>query len=72
MFKKNLVNEWDTKLGQGRGVERFMKHYFLTAKDIGDLTRVLCAVLEERHKKRRTPVWFNGFRVGKREVRVSR
>jgi [protein-PII] uridylyltransferase len=36
-----------------RGVERFMKHYFLIAKDVGDLTRVLCAVLEEQHKKRR-------------------
>ncbi len=36
-----------------RGVERFMKHYFLTAKDVGDLTRILCAVLEEQHKKRR-------------------
>ena len=36
-----------------RGVERFMKHYFLIAKDVGDLTRILCAVLEEDQKKRR-------------------
>ena len=35
-----------------RGVERFMKHYFLIAKDVGDLTRVLCAVMEEQHKKK--------------------
>ncbi len=35
-----------------RGVERLMKHYFLIAKDVGDLTRVLCAVLEEQHKKK--------------------
>ncbi len=35
------------------GVEQFMKQYFLVAKDVGDLTRVLCAVLEEQHKKRR-------------------
>ena len=34
-----------------QGVERFMKHYFLNAKAIGDLTRVLCAVLEDQHKK---------------------
>ena len=27
-------------------VERFMKHYFLVAKSIGELTRVLCASLE--------------------------
>jgi len=36
-----------------RGVERFMKHYFLIAKDVGDLTRVLCAVLEDQQKKGR-------------------
>ncbi|GAK34777.1 bifunctional uridylyltransferase/uridylyl-removing enzyme [alpha proteobacterium Q-1] len=33
------------------GVERFMKHYFLVAKQVGDLTRVVCAVLEARHQK---------------------
>ncbi len=32
-------------------VERFMKHYFLTAKTVGDLTRILCAALEEEHAK---------------------
>ncbi|HVX98388.1 MAG TPA: [protein-PII] uridylyltransferase [Pseudorhodoplanes sp.] len=32
-------------------VERFMKHYFLTAKDVGDLTAILCAALEESHTK---------------------
>ncbi|RMF13753.1 MAG: [protein-PII] uridylyltransferase [Alphaproteobacteria bacterium] len=36
-----------------KGVERFMKHYFLTAKTVGDLTRILCAVLEERNQKSR-------------------
>ncbi|MBJ3777802.1 [protein-PII] uridylyltransferase [Acuticoccus mangrovi] len=30
-------------------VERFMKHYFLVAKDVGDLTRILCAALEAQH-----------------------
>src|SRR5262249_40544047 len=29
-----------------RAVERFMKHYFLVAKDVGDLTPILCATLE--------------------------
>src|SRR3977135_2914927 len=28
-----------------RDVERFMKHYFLVAKDVGDLTAILCAGL---------------------------
>jgi [protein-PII] uridylyltransferase len=32
-------------------VERFMKHYFLTAKDVGDLTAILCAALEENQAK---------------------
>ncbi|MEM9104832.1 MAG: [protein-PII] uridylyltransferase, partial [Pseudomonadota bacterium] len=32
-------------------VERFMKHYFLVAKDVGDLTRILCAALEEEQAK---------------------
>ncbi|WP_108663836.1 [protein-PII] uridylyltransferase [Acuticoccus kandeliae] len=30
-------------------VERFMKHYFLVAKDVGDLTLILCAALEAQH-----------------------
>ncbi len=34
-----------------RGVERFMKHYFLVAKDVGDLTTVLCSALEMQHLK---------------------
>src|SRR5690242_10311463 len=36
-----------------RGVERFMKHYFLVAKDVGDLTRIFCAILEADQKKHR-------------------
>ena len=29
-----------------RAVERCMKHYFLVAKDVGDLTRIVCSALE--------------------------
>src|SRR6266851_5576239 len=32
-------------------VERFMKHYFLIAKDVGDLTAILCAELENSQAK---------------------
>src|SRR6266478_3760227 len=32
-------------------VERFMKHYFLVAKDVGDLTAILCAKLEDQQAK---------------------
>jgi [protein-PII] uridylyltransferase len=38
----------------GSAVERFMKHYFLIAKDVGNLTRIISAVLEE--KERRKPL----------------
>jgi [protein-PII] uridylyltransferase len=34
-----------------RDVERFMKHYFLVAKNVGDLTAILCAKLESRQAK---------------------
>jgi len=34
------------------GVERFMKHFFLTAKTVGDLTRIYCAYLEDEHKRK--------------------
>ena len=34
-----------------RAVEAFMRAYFLVAKDVGDLTRIFCAALEEQHKQ---------------------
>ncbi len=38
--------------GEQLGVERFMKRYFLAAKDIGGLTRILAAKLEAQQKAR--------------------
>ncbi|MEE8505186.1 MAG: [protein-PII] uridylyltransferase, partial [Kiloniellales bacterium] len=35
-----------------QAVERFMKHYFLVAKEVGDLTRIFCAALEADHNRR--------------------
>ena len=40
-----------------RGVERFMKHYFLIAKDVGDLTRIFIAALEAEQKRKPTSLW---------------
>jgi [protein-PII] uridylyltransferase len=37
--------------GTLRAVERFMKHYFLVAKDVGDLTTILCSALEMQQLK---------------------
>jgi [protein-PII] uridylyltransferase len=63
-----------------RGVERFMKHYYLYAKTVGDLTRILCAVLEEQHKKRsifRLPTLalrrraIDGFRIDNGRLNVD-
>ena len=48
-------------------VERFMKHYFLVAKDVGDLTRIFCAAIEDQHRRKNR---FRLPRLGlrKREV----
>jgi len=48
---------------KSRGVERFMKHYFLITKDVGDLTRTLCSVLEDQHKKSWELAWLPSFRA---------
>ena len=50
------------------GVERFMKRYFLVAKDVGDLTRIFCTLLEFAHAKTPDLVgWvLEGLRGGRR------
>ena len=53
--------------GGAKGVERFMKHYFLVAKDIGDLTRIYCAALEARHQRKRR-LRLPGFAVMSKEI----
>jgi [protein-PII] uridylyltransferase len=58
-----------------RDVERFMKHYFLVAKDVGDLTRIFCAVLEAEHKRAprfRLPRLAGRRRVGGFQVEGDR
>jgi [protein-PII] uridylyltransferase len=49
-----------------RDVERFMKHYFLVAKDVGALTRIFCAFLEVEHGRR--PGWRLGALSPRRRV----
>jgi len=49
------------------GVERFMKHYFLVAKDVGDLTRIFCALLESEQQKPSRFFW-QGWGGRKREI----
>lgn len=58
-----------TRLGynarvSGRAVERFMKHYFLVTRDIGDLTRILIAAIEhEDDEQNKKTVSFLGFEI---------
>jgi [protein-PII] uridylyltransferase len=48
-------------------VERFMKHYYLVAKEVGALTRIFCAALEEQHR-RRPRLGLARFGFGRRRV----
>jgi len=50
-----------------RGVERFMKHYFLVARDVGNLTRILLSVLEAQ-QKRRPMLSMTGFLMRRRDL----
>ncbi|MFP5077667.1 [protein-PII] uridylyltransferase [Rhizobium sp. YIM 134829] len=49
-------------------VERFMKHYFLVAKNVGDLTRIFCAALEDQQAKNR-PGFANVITRLRRRIR---
>ena len=53
-FQRQIADRlgYTSRAGQD-GVERFMKHYFLVAKNVGDLTASVCAALEERQAKPR-------------------
>jgi [protein-PII] uridylyltransferase len=65
--EEHLTFDMQTRIGErmgyrdhagSRGVERFMKHYFLVAKDVGDLTRIFCAIFEVNEKKTRRLGWL--------------
>ena len=58
--EERISFDWQPELARRLGyqrhpgleaAERFMKHYFLVAKDVGDLTRIVCAELENREAK---------------------
>ena len=38
---------------RAKGVERFMKRYYLAAREVGNLTRIVCSALEDQHRRRR-------------------
>ena len=49
--------------GGMRDVERFMKRYHLAARDVGSLTRIICAAMETDFRKRRISL-AEDFRPG--------
>ncbi len=49
------------------GIERFMKHYYLTAKEVGDLTRIFCAALESE-ERRSLPLSFMNWDWLRRDI----
>jgi [protein-PII] uridylyltransferase len=53
--------------GRMRAVERFMKRYYLVAKEVGALTRIVCAALEDRHQ-RRVQFRLPRFGFGRRRI----
>ena len=50
-----------------KDVERFMKHYYLTAKEVGDLTRIFCAALESE-ERRSLPLAFVNWDWLRRDI----
>ena len=74
--EERLTFDMQTEIGRrmgytdhagSRGVERFMKHYFLVAKDVGDLTRIFCAILEADQRRKRRLGWVR-WGAGKRAL----
>ncbi len=74
--EERLTFDMQTEIGRrmgytdhagSRGVERFMKHYFLVAKDVGDLTRIFCAILEADQQRKRRFGWAR-WGAGKRAL----
>ncbi|MEL7481188.1 MAG: [protein-PII] uridylyltransferase [Pseudomonadota bacterium] len=69
--------------GDQLGVERLMKRYFLAAKDVGNLTRILGAKLDDDHnggpkglrrlwpQPSAKPVGDTGFEIGKNRIGIT-
>ena len=53
-MQRNIAERMGYKSHGGlSSVERFMKRYFLVAKDVGDLTAIVCSALQTRHTQKR-------------------
>lgn len=74
--EEQLTFDWQRLIGEKLGyqtthehrpVERFMKRYFQVAKSVGDVTRLLCAILEDEHK-RKARFGFSSLMARSREL----
>ena len=81
--QKSLATRFNTTGSAGmKSVEKFMRQYFLVAKNVGDLTAIFCASLEEQQKKPRArtrlPALFqrqkqvHGFKFGRGRLTMAR
>lgn len=60
------------------GIERFMKHFYISAKNVGDFTRILCAAIEAEHIRKprirlprfTKPKQIEGFRIDGERLNV--
>lgn len=57
--------------GARLGVERFMKRYFLEAKAVGSLTRILCARLEADQRKTKSGLFDFLPKLGEQEFKAK-
>ncbi|MGD2131426.1 MAG: [protein-PII] uridylyltransferase [Maricaulaceae bacterium] len=55
----------------GPGVERFMRQYFLVARDVGSLTRIMCAKLEAEETKNAPKTLIEMFGLSKKPEKPS-
>ena len=51
-----------------QAIERFMKHYYLVARDVGDLTRIICTAIEDEAQKQ---TLFRLPRLGLRNRKID-
>ena len=69
----DLQREIAPKLGYvdragATAVERFMKHYFLVARDVGDLTRIFCTLLEETGTQKKRSIFRLPMKLRQRNI----
>ena len=81
-YRSDAASASSEKKSGMKPVEKFMRRYFLVAKNVGDLTAIFCASLEAAQKKPRAaprlPALFrrqkqvDGFTIGASRLKMAR